>query len=75
MVPPWGALARTPLSERTRAASLMSPKERSRKVPVVALPLGVGLAVRRRRLQLVELEVGAHAVEPASRMSRNSFVS
>ena len=53
----------------------MSPKERSRKVPVVALPLGVEPAERRRRLPLVELEVEAHAVEPASRMSQNSCVS
>ena len=54
----------------------MSPKERFRKAPVVALPLGVELAVRRRRLPLVEpLEVEEHAVEPASRMSQNSFVS
>ena len=53
----------------------MSPKERSRKVPVVALPLGVGLAVRHRRLPLAALEVEEHAVEPASRMSQNSFVS
>ena len=54
----------------------MSPKERSRKVLVVAPALGVGLAVRRRRLPLGEpLEVEAHAVAPASRMSQNFFVS